>query len=117
MVVFNEIVKKDFNIDRDSIQIQEQKKLMNLFKKNHMNFRIQKKKLILIIWYISTKLKKRNPKDFSKYQNLIDLFKDLRYVNVNPRKVLKNQTDFKSHLDQVKEGNQKSKSKDQISVI
>ena len=40
LVVFNEIVKKDFNIDRDSIQIQEQKKLINLFKKNHMNFRI-----------------------------------------------------------------------------
>ena len=37
----NEIVKKDFHIDRDSISLEEQKKyLLNLLKKNFMNFRI-----------------------------------------------------------------------------
>ena len=63
------------------------------------------------------KTKRRSPEDFSNYQNLIGLFKDLGDVNINPRKVLKNQTDFKSHLDQRKKGNPKSKSKDQTSVI
>ena len=37
--------------------------------------------------------------------------------NANPREVLKNQIDFKSNLGEIKEGNPKSKSKDQISVI
>ena len=37
----------------------------------------------------------RSPKDFSDYQNLIDLFIDLRNGNLNPRKVLKNQIAFK----------------------
>ena len=37
----------------------------------------------------------RSPKDFSDYQNLIDLFIDLRDGKRNPRKVLKNQIDFK----------------------
>ena len=31
-----------------------------------------------------------NPKDFSNYQNLINLFINLRDGNANPRKVLKN---------------------------
>ena len=37
---FNKLVKKNFNIDRDSIPLEEQKKnLMNLLKKNLLNFR------------------------------------------------------------------------------
>ena len=37
----NELVKKDFNIDRDSILLEEQqKKLINLLKKGLMNFAI-----------------------------------------------------------------------------
>ena len=31
----------------------------------------------------------RRPKYFSNYQNLIDLFIDLRYGNINPKEVLK----------------------------
>ena len=37
----NELVKKDFNIDRDSILLEEQQqKLINLLKKGLMNFAI-----------------------------------------------------------------------------
>ena len=44
------VIKKGFNIDRDSISLDEQKRyLIKLLKKNLMNLRIQKKKLILII--------------------------------------------------------------------
>ena len=41
MVISNEFVKKDFNIDRDSIPLEEQKKyLMNLLKKDLLNLEI-----------------------------------------------------------------------------
>ena len=40
MVESNEIIKKDFNIERDSVSPEQQKKyLMNLLKKNIMNSR------------------------------------------------------------------------------
>ena len=51
-----------------------------------------------------------SPKDFGNYQNPIELFKDLRDGNINPKEVLKDQINF----DQTRA---KSKSKDQISVI
>ena len=44
------------------------------------------------------KTKGNSPKDFSGYQNLMDLFINLRDGNVNPRGVLKNKIDFKSDL-------------------
>ena len=61
LAVPNEINKKDFNINKDGkpIEKQKQKNSINLLKKNLLSFRIWKKKLILIIWYISTKLKKQ----------------------------------------------------------
>ena len=44
------LLKKDFNIDRDSILDEEQKKkLMNSLEKVLLNLGIQKKELILII--------------------------------------------------------------------
>ena len=57
-----------------------------------------------------------SPKDFRNYQNLIDLFKDLRDGNINPRERLKYQINFKSDLGETKKGNKKSKSKGQINV-
>ena len=54
--------------------------------------------------------------DFSNYQNLIDLFKNLR-DNINHKKVLKNKINFKSDLDKIKKGNPNLKSKEQISAI
>ena len=56
------------------------------------------------------------PKDFRNYQNPIELFKDLRNVNISPNEVLKDQINFKSYLSEIKKGNPKSKSEDQISV-
>ena len=44
----------------------------------------------------------KSPKDFSNYQNLIDLFVNLRDGNVKPREVLKNQIDFKWDLGKIK---------------
>ena len=49
----------------------------------------------------------RSPKDFSNYQNPIDLFINLRDGNVNPREVLKDQEDFKSGLGKIKRENPK----------
>ena len=43
-----------------------------------------------------------SPKDFSNYQNLIELFKDLRDGNINPKEVLKDQVNFKSDLAEIK---------------
>ena len=53
------------------------------------------KKLILTIWFISTNLKEkfRNPNGQNQnrnYQNLVELFKNLKDGNINPKKVLKN---------------------------
>ena len=58
----------------------------------------------------------RVPKDFSNYQNLRDLFIDLRDGNVNQREVSKNEIDLKSDLGEILKGNPKSKSEDRISI-
>ena len=42
--------------------------------------------------------------------------KVLRDGNINPNKVLKDQINFKSDISEIKKGNPKSKSKDQLSV-
>ena len=48
MVESNEIIKKDFNIDRDSVPPEQQKKVFNeLVEEKYYEF--QDKKLILII--------------------------------------------------------------------
>ena len=46
LVESNELIKKDFNIDKDSILLEEQKKyLMNLLKKYLLDLRIYKKRI------------------------------------------------------------------------
>ena len=50
-----------------------------------------------------------NPKDFRNYQNPIELFKDLKDGNINPKKVLKDQINFKPDLREIKKGNKKIK--------
>ena len=62
------------------------------------------------------KTERISPTDFSYYRNLINLVKDLRDGNINPKEVLKDQIKFKSDLGKIKKGNPKSKSEDQISV-
>ena len=56
-------------------------------------------------------------KGFRNYRDPIKLFKDLRDGNINPKELWKDQINFKSDLGEIKKGNPKSKSKDQISVI
>ena len=63
------------------------------------------------------KTERISPKDFSNHQHLIELFKDLRDSNINPKEVLKDQTNFKPDLGQIKKGSPKSRSKDQTSVV
>ena len=58
-----------------------------------------------------------SPKEFSGYQNPIDLFKNLRDGNINLKEVLQNKTNFKLDLAEIKKGNPNLKSKDQRSVI
>ena len=79
----NEIIKKDFNINRDSIPHEEQKKyLINFLKKNLLNFRIFKKYNPNDLIY-KYKTEGMSPNDFSSYQNSIDLFISLRDSNIN----------------------------------
>ena len=61
----------------------------------------------------SYKTKGRIPKDFSNYQKSIGLFRNLRDGNINPKEALKNQTNFKSDLGDIKKKikNQKQKTK------
>ena len=40
------------------------------------------------------KTKGRSPKDFRNYQNSIELLKDLRDGNINPKQILKDQINF-----------------------
>ena len=47
-------------------------------------------------------------KGFRNYQNPIEVFKDLRDCNINPKEVLKYQINFKSNLGEIKTGNGKS---------
>ena len=58
------------------------------------------------------KSEERSPKDFSFYQNLIDLFKYLTDRNINPKELLKNQINFKPDLGEIKNGNPKSRSEE-----
>ena len=48
------------------------------------------------------KAEERSLEIFRNYQNLIELFKDLRDGNVNPKEVLKDQIDFKADLNEIK---------------
>ena len=84
--------------------------------KDLLDLRIQKKinPDYLIYKY---KTKRISPEDFGNFQNPIDLFKDLRDGNINPKNVLKDQINFKSDLGEITKGNKKSKIKDQIDVI
>ena len=45
----NELVEKDFNTNRGGVTFEKKKNLMNLLKKNPLNLRVYKIKLIQII--------------------------------------------------------------------
>ena len=120
LVESNELIKKDFNIDKDSIPLEEKKNIvdddvtvderssefMNLGKRIHPDNLICKYKTEGI-----------SPKDFINYQDPKKLFKNIRDGNINPKEVLKDQINFKSYLCEIKKGNPKSKPKDETSVL
>ena len=58
-----------------------------------------------------------SPNKFRNDQNPIELFKGLTDGNINPKKVLKVEFDFKSDLGEIKKGHKISESKDQVRVI
>ena len=59
----------------------------------------------------------RSRKDFESYQNLRELFKNLRDSNVNPREFLKDKINFKSDLGKIRKGNPDFILEEQISLI
>ena len=69
-----------------------------------------------MIWYISTNLKELVQK-ILVIKNLIDLFKKLKYDNINPRDVVKNKIMYKLDLGETKKATRNLKSKDHISAI
>ena len=73
---------------------------MNVLKKDILNLRIQKKNLDYLIQ--KYKIEKTSSKNFSVYQNQIDLYKNLKDSNINPKEVLKNQINFESDLSKIK---------------
>ena len=119
MVESNELIKKDFNIERDSKTHEQQEKIFNeLIRDWSFEFRNLKKRMHPDNLIYKDKTEKRNPKHFRNYQNPTDLFKSLIDGNVYTKEVLKNQINFKSDLCEIiKKDNPDFKSKDQISVI
>ena len=112
LVVSNEIIKKDFNIDRNSVLLEEQKNVLNeLVEKRSSEFMNLEKEINSDNLICKYKTKEIRLKDFSNYQNVIELFKDLRDGNKNPKEVLIDQMNFKSDLDRIKIGKSKIKIK------
>ena len=92
LVQSNELIKKDFNIDKDGILLGKQKHI----EEKSFEFQTQKKDLNNLIYWHKTKGISRNGS--SNYHNLIDLLNELRDGNINPEEVLKDQSNFKSYL-------------------
>ena len=103
-------------IDRDSIPLEVQKIFNELVEERASGFKNLEKRINLDKLIYNYKTERRNPKDFRNYQNLRELFKNLRNGNINSREVLKNQINFKSDLGEVRKRNPDFKSEQQISV-
>ena len=83
MVESNELVKKDLNIERDDKPLEKQKKIFNqLVEERSFEFRNLEKRINRDNLIDKYETKKRSPKDFIKYQNPIDLFKDLKDLKI-----------------------------------
>ena len=97
-------------IDRDSIPLEVQKIFNELVEERASGFKNLEKRINLDKLIYNYKTERRNPKDFRNYQNLRELFKNLRNGNINSREVLKNQINFKSDLGEVRKRNPDFKS-------
>ena len=73
-----------------------------MLKKGLLNLRIQKKRINPDNLLYKYKSEGISPKDLKYYQNPIELFKDLRDGNINPKEILKDQINFKSDLGKMK---------------
>ena len=110
MAESRELDKKDFNISKNGIPLERQKKLFNeLAEEKSFEFQNLKEKINPNNLIYRYKTEVISPKDFSDYQNPIDLFINLRDGNINPRSVIKDQINFKLDLGELKKGNEKSK--------
>ena len=90
MVESNKLIKKDFNIDRDSISLEKQKKIFNeLVEEISSEFKNLEKIINSHNLIYKYKTEGISPNNFRNYQNPIELFKDLRDGNINPKEVLK----------------------------
>ena len=73
------------------------KKVFNkVIEERSLNFRIKKTRINPNNLIYKYKTDGRSSKDFSVYQNPINLIKDLRDGNINPKEVLKNKINVKS---------------------
>ena len=90
---------------------------MNLLSKRTSKFKNLEKKINPDNLIYNYKIEGRSSKDFRNYQNPVELFKNLRDGNTNPREVLKYQINFSLDLGEIRKENLDFKSEDQISVI
>ena len=86
MVESNELIKKVLNIDRDGIPLEKQIKIFNELVEERPsefgNIETKNNPKNLIDKYKTEVL---SPKNFSVYQNPVDLFKNLRDGNINAK--------------------------------
>ena len=91
MVESDKIIRKDFNIDRDHIPIEEQKNIFNeLVEERFSRLKGLEKRTNPDNLIYKHKTEEISPKGFRNYQNP-RVFKDLRCDNMNPKEVLKYQ--------------------------
>ena len=111
LVESSEVIRRNnFNIDRDDEPLEKQEEILRKlleekdFEFNNLGDKINSNDLIY-----EFQTEERSLKDFKDYKNPIELLKNLRDGNVNPKEILKNQMRFKSDLDEIKKGNQRIK--------
>ena len=86
----NEFIKKGFNIEIGSIPHEEQKIFNGLIKERVSEFHNLEKIINTNNLMYKYQTEEICPKEFFIYQNPIDLLKNLRDGNNNPKEVLKN---------------------------
>ena len=81
----------------------KKKKMFNeLVEESYSEFRSSEKIINPENLIYTYKTERISRKDFINYQNSIELFKDFRDGNINPKEVLKYQINFKSDLGEIK---------------
>ena len=112
------LLKKDLNIDIWRQYTPLKRKIFNeLVEERSFEFKDLEKRINPDNLIHKYKTEGISPKDFRNSQSLIELFKDLRDGNTDPKEALKDQINSKSGLGEINKGNKQSKSEDQISVI